>query len=345
MQDRERTVHFGHVLVRRGRYDRQRTCRIDLERLAPMPARHFHARAADKAVCRLTLERHQRAVVQLQFHMAVRCTAGRIVDDQFVHRADDRFRRTGSGLAFGVIAQRLLGRAVRKRSVGQQGERRDCRDRGERFDRMHRKRCGSQFARKRTRSTLRSYSSSTCCVISSPFDANTRPPLRRQRSRSYWHGPISGWRLQSAPTLAANSMAVCLRWPASSDTQTYSVLGGTAIGAAAAEGGRQDRCGWHDRRFERSSRDRCVPDVGGRGNRHGDFGARATGDRHRGHRYCQQESHAIHQCRLPAPLRVDARTRGATTSEANFMPFAYAMRLGDRSIAIMPPETASPAGT
>ncbi len=52
----------------------------------------------------------------------------------------------------------------------------------------------------RTRRTMRSYSASTAAVTSSLRAVNTRPPLARQASRSYWHGPISGWRRHSCST-------------------------------------------------------------------------------------------------------------------------------------------------
>ena len=58
-----------------------------------------------------------------------------------------------------------------------------------------------QFARKRVRITFLSYSASVCIVISTLPAANTRPPRARQLLRSYWHGPISGWRRHSPPTV------------------------------------------------------------------------------------------------------------------------------------------------
>jgi hypothetical protein len=101
----------------------------------------------------------------------------------------------------------------------------------------------AQLARKRTRVTLRSYSASTCRVISRPSAANTRPPFRRHVSRSYWHGPISGCRRQSASTFGANSIAVERRCPPVSVMQTYSAPGGISVGiSAGARGASVD--GW-----------------------------------------------------------------------------------------------------
>src|SRR5437762_9773158 len=95
--------------------------------------------------------------------------------------------------------------------------------------------------------TFLSYSASVSFVISTLFAANTRPPLRRQISRSYWHGPISGCLRHISPTFGENSIVVCRRWPAFSETQTYSAFGGIDTGAtgiaAGLEGAMDATCG------------------------------------------------------------------------------------------------------
>lgn len=89
--------------------------------------------------------------------------------------------------------------------------------------------CGitRQSARKRTRITFLSYSASVARVISTLSAVKTRPPLRRQTSRSYWQGPISGCVRQSAATFGANAIAVCRTSASTKLTQTYWVPAGT----------------------------------------------------------------------------------------------------------------------
>ena len=95
------------------------------------------------------------------------------------------------------------------------------------------------------RITRLSYSSSTLRVISLPSAAKTRPPLRRQASRSYWQGPISGCLRQRSPTPGANSIDVC--------RSSRARAADADVKRARRRGDRQRRRG---RRIDRRSSDR-----------------------------------------------------------------------------------------